>query len=125
MPLIFAQTSPSISAQILIATIPIVGIVMGAIVVFFYLLWNHKQKMLIIEKGLWKKTPFDLKAFSLLSGLVLFCIGTVLTLFFYLKEGIAYGLLSGLIPLALGISLIIYFVSCLKLFRNNNESDNG
>ena len=40
---------PSAAAQVLIMVIPIVGIVMGSVVVFFYLLWRHKQNMMMIE----------------------------------------------------------------------------
>jgi len=43
------------AAQIVIAVIPIVGIVMGAVVVFFYLLWRHRQIVRQIQAGIYKK----------------------------------------------------------------------
>lgn len=101
--------TPSVAVQILVALIPIVGIVMGSIVVFFYLFWNYKQRMLMIEKGILQKNPFDIDLCSLFSGLVLFGIGLCLTLVFYLQEGMSYSLLSGLIPLAIGVSLLLFF----------------
>ena len=56
--------SPSPAVQIIISLIPIVGIVMGCVVVFFYLFWNHKQKMLMITKGIIEKKPFDFEKLS-------------------------------------------------------------
>ncbi len=103
------MVSPSTAAQVIITVIPIVGILMGGVVIFFYLLWNYKQRLLIIEKGLYKKTHYDLETFSLFSGLVLTAIGLSLVIFFIIKEGFTYGVLSGLIPLSIGISLLIYF----------------
>ena len=32
------------AAQVIVTVIPIVGIAMGSTVIFFYLLWNHRQK---------------------------------------------------------------------------------
>ncbi|MFH0976685.1 MAG: DUF6249 domain-containing protein [Spirochaetota bacterium] len=102
--------TPSTSAQIIVTVIPIVGIVMGAIVIFFYLFYNHKEKMLMIEKGITKRINFDLGIFSIFTGLLLFGIGLCLTIFFLVKEGFAYSLLSGIIPLSCGISLICYYI---------------
>ena len=45
------ESVPSKAAQVIISVIPIVGIVMGSAVIFFYLLWNHRQAMKIIETG--------------------------------------------------------------------------
>lgn len=101
---------PSAAAQIIVTVIPIVGIVMGSVVVFFFLLWNHKQKKLLIEKGLYKKIEFDLEEFSLFTGLLLLCIGAGLTIFFILKYGLGYGVLGGLIPLCVGAGMILFFI---------------
>ena len=35
------------AAQVIIAIIPIVGIVMGSVVIFFYLLWHHPYSICI------------------------------------------------------------------------------
>lgn len=111
---------PSTAAQIIVTVIPIVGIVMGSIVIFFFLLWNHKQKMLIIEKDLYKKHEFDLVSFSLFAGLILAGIGGSLVIFFIIKEGFSYGVLSGLIPFSIGVGLILFFIIRLKTFKENN-----
>ena len=102
-------TTASAAAQVLIALIPIVGIFMGSIVVFFYLLWGHRRKTLLIRQGIKPEFAFDLDAFSLLGGLLNLGIGLVLTIFFLLKEGWTYGVLGGLIPFSIGISLTVFF----------------
>ncbi|MDR2029193.1 MAG: hypothetical protein LBP93_06620 [Treponema sp.] len=102
------QTS-STAAQIIIAIIPLVGIVMGSVVAFFYLLWNHKRRTLLIQAGEYAPPPFDLLSFSLLAGLLLSSVGISLTVFLAIAKGIDYGLLGGIIPLSIGIGLLIYY----------------
>ncbi len=97
------------AAQILIAVIPIVGIVMGAVVVFFYLLWRHRQIVRQIQAGIYKKPVFDLLFFCLLAGFLLAGTGLTLSLLFFFLEGLSYALLGGLIPLACGGSLIAFY----------------
>jgi hypothetical protein len=102
------QTS-SAAAQVIVSIIPIVGIVMGAVVVFFYLLWNYKRTSLLIKAGLYPKNDFDLLSFSLLAGILLFCVGLTLTVFLVLFHGFGFGLMGGIIPLSIGIGLLIYY----------------
>ncbi|MGL4987434.1 MAG: hypothetical protein ACRC5H_09915 [Treponemataceae bacterium] len=100
-------------AQIIIAIIPIVGIVIGGIVMFFYILWRHKQVTLLIKNNNYNPTQFNLKIFALLVGLLLIAVGVVLTPLFLLIEKLSYTLLGGLIPFALGVGMIIFY----KLYR--------
>ena len=99
----------SAAAQVIIAIIPIVGIVMGSVVVFFYLLWYHKRRTLLIEAGQYNPPEFDFLSFSLLAGLLLASVGVTLTVFLVIAIGISFSLLGGLIPLACGVSLIAYY----------------
>jgi hypothetical protein len=99
----------STAAQVIISIIPIVGIVMGSTVVFFYLLWNHKRKILLIQVQHYDSPEFDLLSFSLLTGLLLSSVGIALTVFLALALGINLGLLGGIIPLSMGIGLLIYY----------------
>lgn len=99
----------SSAAQVLIAIIPIAGIVMGAVVVFFYLLWSHRRKTLLIKAGHYSRPAFDLLSFSLLAGLLLGSVGLTLTVFLALVASPTYGLLGGIIPLAMGIGLLAYY----------------
>ncbi|MDR0719055.1 MAG: hypothetical protein LBF78_05415 [Treponema sp.] len=96
-------------AQIIVSIIPIVGIVMGSVVVFFYLLWSHKRRTLLIKAGQYKHPVFDLLAFSLLAGLLLAAVGLALTIFLVLAIGLNFGLLGGIIPLATGTGLLAYY----------------
>jgi len=103
----------SSAAQIIVALIPIVGIVMGSVVVFFYFLWNYRRRSMLIKAGHFNKPEFDLLSFSLLAGLLLSSVGVVLTVFLAISLAIAevplMGLLGGLIPLTMGIGLLAYY----------------
>lgn len=101
---------PSTAAQVMITIIPIVGIVMGSVIIFFFLLWRHKQRMELIRQGKEPSEAFDVRSFSLLAGLIAGAVGFVLTIFILFKEGASYSLLGGLIPLGVGMSLVVYFM---------------
>jgi hypothetical protein len=51
----------------------------------------------------------DIDTFSLLAGLLLTCVGLVLTALFVAIEGLSYSLFGGVIPLALGIGLLVFY----------------
>ncbi len=112
--------SPSAASQVIVTIIPIVGIVMGSIVIFFYLYYHYKQKMLMIEKGIEAKVSFDFESFSLFSGLLLFSIGIFLSVFFLIKEGFGYSLLSGIIPLSSGLGFIAFYIVRIILNKTDN-----
>ncbi|MDR3342009.1 MAG: hypothetical protein LBT14_04330 [Treponema sp.] len=99
----------STAAQVIIAIIPIVGIVMGSLVVFFYLLWNHKRKILLIKAGQYARPEFDLLSFSLLAGLLLSSVGIALTVVLAIARGGNFGLLGGILPLSIGFGLLVYY----------------
>jgi len=110
----------SATAQVIIAIIPIVGIVMGSVVIFFYLLWNHRRRALLIKAGQYAKPDFNLLPFSLLSGLLLTSVGVALTVFLIIAvEGASYGLLGGIIPLSMGIGFLAYYIIKRSEARNN------
>ncbi|MCL1837214.1 MAG: hypothetical protein FWG46_06690 [Treponema sp.] len=83
---------------------------MGAVVVFFYLLWRYRQRTLLIKAGHYSRPDFDLLSFSLLTGLLLGSVGLTLTIFLAVVTGPTYGLLGGIIPLSMGIGLLAYYV---------------
>ncbi len=97
------------AVQVIISLIPIVGIVAGAAVVFFYLLWHHKRTMLLIQTGNYTRPEFDLLSFSLLAGLLLAVTGLALTIFLAIAMGESFVLLGGIIPLAMGAGLLGYY----------------
>jgi len=102
------MSNPSDAAQVIVSIIPIVGIVMGGVVAFFYLLWNYKAKRLLIERGLYESKGLDLAVFCLLAGLVLGMVGAVLTVIFIVLDGVSYSILGGAIPLAIGVALLSF-----------------
>jgi hypothetical protein len=93
---------------VIISVIPIVGIVIGGTVVFFYLLWRHREKSLQIKTGVAPKR-LNLRLFSFLIGTLLVCIGSVLSILFALLAGLSYTLLGGVIPLSLGIGFLVFY----------------
>jgi hypothetical protein len=105
----YVMESVSSAAQVIIAIIPIVGIVLGSAVIFFYLLWNYRHKDLLIKAGQYVPPRFDLLSFSLLAGLLLGTVGLTLTIFLAVIQGANYVLLGGLIPLSIGTGLLIYY----------------
>jgi hypothetical protein len=110
----------SAAAQVIIAIIPIVGIFMGSIVIFFYLLWNYRRRTLLIKAGQYTRPDFNLLTFSLLSGLLLSSVGLALTVFLSIAvEGASYGLLGGIIPLSMGAGLLVFYAI------KRNEQRNG
>jgi hypothetical protein len=99
----------SSAAQVIVAVIPIVGIALGSVLIFFYLLWNYRHKCQLIKAGHYAPPRFDLLSFSLLAGLLLGTVGLTLTIFLIVVQGSTYGLLGGLIPLSIGTGLLIYY----------------
>lgn len=100
---------PSPAAQLMITVIPIVGIVVAGVVVFFFLLWNHRQRMAQIERGMTPPPLINLRSFSLLLGLLATAVGLALTVVSLLAERGGYGLLGGLIPLSVGVGFLVYY----------------
>lgn len=107
------------AAKVIIAVIPIVGIFMGSVVIFFYLLWNHRQKTLLIKAGQYKKQEFNFSSFSLLTGLLLTAVGIALTVLLAIIEKASYALLGGIIPLSMGLGLVAHYII------KRNEKHNG
>ncbi|MDR0472947.1 MAG: hypothetical protein LBH43_04690 [Treponema sp.] len=99
----------SAAAQVIVSLIPIVGLVMGSTVAFFYLLWNHRRRTMLIKAGHFNPPKFDLLSFSLLAGLLLSAVGLAMTVFLAIAIGVSMGLLGGIIPLAAGVGLLAYY----------------
>ena len=116
------MNTPSLATQILVTVIPIVGIVFGSVVLFFYIYFGYRTKILMIEKGIYKSPieVFDLETFALLLGILSFSIGSGMSIFFYFREGLTYGLLGGLIPFFVGAGLIVFFIIRMKMQKKHD-----
>ncbi|EID84613.1 hypothetical protein MSI_19030 [Treponema sp. JC4] len=97
------------AAQVIVSIIPIVGLVLVFVLIFFALLWHHREVKLQIKNGTYAPFEFNWKAFTYLSGLSLVAVGIVLSLMFWAIKGLSWGLLGGLIPFAFGIVFLIFY----------------
>ena len=104
------ETVLSPAAQVIVALIPIVGISFGAILIFFFMLWHHRENKLRILKGdeVHEQKRLDLGTYTLLIGLCLTGCGAVLSLMFFLIDGLSWAALGGLLPLSLGLMLLAF-----------------
>ncbi len=112
---------PVAAAQIIIAIIPIVAIVMASVLIFFYLLWRHKQIICQIQTKTYTPIQFNIKTFCLILGILLSIVGLVLSILFLHLEGVSYVLLGGLVPTGCGIGLLIYYIISYKLENRDNR----
>ena len=97
------------AVHVIVAIIPIVGITFGAVIVFFYLLWRHHEIKLQIKTGSFVQKNFNFEAFSLLAGLILTGVGSILTAVFGILNGFSYAILGGLIPASIGLCLLAFY----------------
>ncbi len=119
------STQPVPAAQIIISIIPIVGIVMVSVLVFFFLLWRHKQIICQIKANTYNPKEFHLLNFCLLAGILLFVVGLILSILFAVIDGFSFVLLGGLVPFGCGISLILFFLLSLKMKFYDRENNNN
>jgi hypothetical protein len=97
------------TAQILIAILPLVSVVLVSVLLFFHLLYEYRKARVLIEKGL-PVPPGRLNERLLLIGSVAFFVGLGLLLFFLLAGERGTSLLGGIMPLAAGVGIIVYYV---------------
>ena len=97
------------SAQVLIAALPLVAVVLLSVLTFFFILWDYKRKRLIIERG-GSPVPRNIDEKLLLIGIVALFVGVGLLVFFALKTGLSDALLGGIIPTTAGLGIITYYV---------------
>ncbi|MFZ4614688.1 MAG: hypothetical protein ACOYM2_00660 [Rectinemataceae bacterium] len=102
------MAASSVAAQVLVALIPILGIFLGSVVAFSYLLWTHRERKLLIQQGTWSPNRIAFEALCLLVGLVLTSVGLVISFLIGIVNGVGYPLLGGLIPFMCGVSLLLY-----------------
>jgi hypothetical protein len=101
--------SLNLSAQVLIASIPLVAVTLLAVLSFFFILWDYKRSRLIIERG-GTPVPRNLDEKLLLIGIVALFVGVGLLVFFALKTGLSDSLLGGIIPTMAGLGIITYYL---------------
>lgn len=98
------------AAQIILSVVPLVGIVFGAALLFFFLLWNYKLRKELIRTGSYQPVNIhNVRLLTLLAGITTLAVGIPMTIVFALIEGISYTILGGLIPACIGIGLVIFY----------------
>ena len=102
----FPSLSPA--AQVLIAALPLVAVVLLAVLAFFSMLWDHQRNTIIVARGE-KPVPRDIDDKILLLGVVALFVGIGLLVFFALHDGITNSLLGGIIPVAAGLGTITHY----------------
>ncbi len=105
----------NVAAQIILSIVPLVGIICGAIVLFFFLRWYFLCKRELIKAGGYQIPQRQyVQSLSLLLGLLSTMIGIPTSILFYTIDGISYGLLGGLVPLFSGLALLVFYSLSLK-----------
>jgi hypothetical protein len=97
------------TAQVLIAILPLASVLVLGILVFFFMLWDHEKKVLIINKG-GTPQPRNIDDKLLLLGIVSIFIGAGLIIFSAIYNGFTSSLLGGIIPFAAGTGIVTHFM---------------
>jgi hypothetical protein len=97
------------TAQVLIAILPLASVMILGILTFFFMLWDHKKRMLVIQKG-GTPAPRNIDDRLLLLGIVSLFIGVGLTVFMSIYNGFKPPLLGGMIPTLTGAAIITYYM---------------
>lgn len=98
------------AAQVLFSLVPIIGIIFGCTVLFFFFYWRFKVQAQLINSGLFQyRFARQLRILTLLIGSLSSMVGVALTGLFAALEGASYVLLGGLIPLACGLGLLLFY----------------
>ncbi|MBN2531762.1 MAG: hypothetical protein JXB88_02660 [Spirochaetales bacterium] len=97
------------SAQVIIAIVPLVSVIVLGILTFFFMLWDHQKRMIIIQKG-GSPPSHRIDEKLLLLGIVALFIGIGLTVFFIIYNGMNPPLLGGIIPTTAGLGIITAYI---------------
>ena len=97
------------TAQVLIAVLPLVAVVLLAVLTYFFFLWDYKRNRLIIEKGQ-TPVPRNIDDKLLLIGIVALFVGVGLLIFFSLYNGLSNSLLGGIIPFTAGLGIVTHYI---------------
>lgn len=97
------------AAQVLIAVLPLVAVILLAVLSFFFFLWDYRMKRFIIEKGQ-RPVPRNIDDKLLLLGIVALFVGVGLLIFFSLYNGLSNTLLGGIIPVTAGLGIVTHYV---------------
>jgi len=96
------------AAQVLIAALPLVAVVLLAVLAFFAMLWDQQKNRILIARGE-KPVQRNIDEKILLLGMIALFVGIGLTAFFLLSEGMTSALLGGIIPTMTGLGVVVHY----------------
>lgn len=106
---------PSEASQIILSIVPIIGVLFGSFLFFSLFYFYHKQKMLLIEKGLYKPVRLNWNLIFIVTGFIISFSGAMITLVFIINKNFGYELLGGVIPLGVGLAIILAYLVSSKV----------
>ena len=123
---ILAQNPPTpmksgnAAVEILLSLVPLLGVILGVTIIFFFLLWRYKVTRELIRTEQYHPTSQkDYRLFALLIGCISAALGLPMSVLFYILDGASYVMLGGLLPFSFGIGLLVFFV-----FTRNKSGTN-
>lgn len=105
-----AADGGSTASEIILSVVPLLGVVFGCVLLFFFLLWQYRIRRELIRTG--QHQPMfvaNIRMLSLLIGLLGIAAGLPMTLLFIMIEGVTYVLLGGLLPFFAGIGFLVFY----------------
>ncbi len=104
------------AAAVIISIVPLLGVIFGAVLLFFFFLWQYRFRKELIRAGQYQPRLWEhLRVISLLIGSIASSIGLPMFLLFWAIDGVSYSMLGGLIPLFSGLGMLaFYFISGKK-----------
>ncbi|MCB1145365.1 MAG: hypothetical protein KDK41_08135 [Leptospiraceae bacterium] len=112
------QCESASAAKILISLVPMLGVILGTTLLFFFILWQYKLRKELIRSGNYKPVLDErIRTLSLLIGLLSIAVGLPMTILFLIIEGVSYSVLGGLLPFSAGIGLLLFFIFSGKKIR--------
>jgi hypothetical protein len=101
----------STAPEIILSLVPLLGVVFGCVLLFFFILWQYRIRREMIRAG--QHQPMflsNIRMLSLLIGLLGVSAGLPMTILFVLIDGVTYALLGGLLPFFAGLGFLVFYV---------------
>jgi hypothetical protein len=96
------------TAQVLIAILPLASVLVLGVLVFCFMLWDHRKKIIIINKG-GTPQPRNIDDKLLLLGIVAIFTGAGLIVFSAIYSGFTPSLLGGIVPFTAGAGVVTHY----------------
>ena len=106
---------PSEASQIILSIVPIIGVLFGSLLFLSLFYFFQKQKMLLIEKGIYKPMNLNWNLIFIVTGFIIAFSGLVITIVFLINKAYGFELLAGGLPLGIGIAIILSYLLSNKV----------